>query len=95
MTPSTTLASRPATSQPAACSLQPAACSPSPLAPRPHHRRLHPCTPCLIWQVLSHEAADIRPINVRRELGIVCDECLATEKAAVLELKEGKEAKVL
>ena len=45
--------------------------------------------------MLSHEAADIRPINVRRELGIVCDECLALEKAAVLELKEGKEAKVL
>jgi hypothetical protein len=44
--------------------------------------------------VLSHESRDIRPINVRRELGLVCDECLAKEKAAVLQLKEGREAKV-
>ena len=84
--------------QPAACSPRP---SPPPLAPvprprhrRPHHRQSATPTPCFIWQVLSHEAPDIRPINVRRELGLVCDECLATEKAAVLELKEGREAKV-
>ena len=79
------------------CGLQPAACSlqPPPLAHPTAAHTLGAQTPCLLWQVLSHEAADIRPINVRRELGMVCDECLALEKAAVLELKEGKEAKVL
>ena len=39
------------------------------------------------WKVLSHEAPDIRPINVRRELGLLCEASLAQEKKARLRLK--------
>ena len=44
-------------------------------------------TPRHIWQVLSHEAPAIRPINVRRELGLLCEASLAHEKKALLQLK--------
>jgi len=37
--------------------------------------------------VLSHEAPDVRPINVRRELGLLCEASLAQEKKARLRLK--------
>ena len=73
-----------AASQP--CSLQPAACSRRP-APTPPPPPRHMPTPRHIWQVLSHEAPAIRPINVRRELGLLCEASLAHEKKALLQLK--------